>query len=252
VRRAALALALLLLAPAADAATRVVSLNLCTDQMLVLLAPKSVAALSPLARDPAISAVAGEAAHLPVVRLSAEAVLRLHPDLVLAEKFGADAVVAVLRDLGLRVVTVADPETFPAIRAEITRVAALLDARARGAAVIARMDRELAGLPRPAHRRSAIVLEPRGLTAGPGSLAGAVLEAAGLRDAARGGWLSLEVLVAHPPELLVLPTAPRLPSLATDMLRNPALAGLPRRSVPASWLICGSPFAAEAAMLIAR
>ena len=36
----------------------VVSLNLCTDQMLVLLAPEKVAALSPLARDPALSFVA--------------------------------------------------------------------------------------------------------------------------------------------------------------------------------------------------
>lgn len=251
-RRAALALALLLLAPAAEAATRVVSLNLCTDQMLVLLAPKSVAALSPLARDPAISAVAAEAARLPVVRVSAEAVLRVHPDLVLAEKYGAEAVVAVLRDLGLRVVTIADPETFPAIRAEITRLAALLDARARGAAIIARMGRELAGLPRPAHPRSAIVLEPRGLAVGPASLAGAVLAAAGFRDAARGGWLSLEILVAHPPDLLVLPTAAGPPSLATNLLRNPALAGLPRRTVPASWLMCGSPFAAQAAMRIAR
>ena len=37
---------------------RVVSLNLCTDQMLVLLAPEKVLALSPLARDPALSFVA--------------------------------------------------------------------------------------------------------------------------------------------------------------------------------------------------
>ena len=82
---------------AAHAADRVVSLNLCTDQMLVLLAPEKVAALSPLARDPALSFVAPQAEHLPVVRASAEAVLRLHPDLVLAAPYGAQTTLALLQ-----------------------------------------------------------------------------------------------------------------------------------------------------------
>ncbi len=72
------------LAPPAQAATRVGSLNLCTDQMLVLLAPEKAAALSILARYPALSFVANQAAALPIVRPSAEAGLRLRPDLVLA------------------------------------------------------------------------------------------------------------------------------------------------------------------------
>jgi len=38
--------------------------------MLVLLAPEKIAALSPLARDPALSFVAPMAAHLPVGRAS--------------------------------------------------------------------------------------------------------------------------------------------------------------------------------------
>jgi iron complex transport system substrate-binding protein len=114
------------------------------------------------------------------------------------------------------------------------------------------MDAELAGLPQPIHPPTAILLEPRGLAAGPGALAGAVLRAAGYRDAAHGGWLPLEILLAHPPDVLVLPSAPGLPSLATDLLANPSLRSLPRRSVPAAWLICGSPFAAQAARLIAR
>jgi iron complex transport system substrate-binding protein len=42
------------LAAPAHAGQRVVSLNLCTDQMLVLLAPEQVVALSPLARDPTL------------------------------------------------------------------------------------------------------------------------------------------------------------------------------------------------------
>ncbi len=248
----ALALGLFLLfgRPAA-AALRVVSLNLCTDQMLVLLAPGEIAGLSPLARDPALSAVAAVAADLPVVRPSAEAVLRLHPNLVLAERYGAQSVIGALRTLGLRVVVLADPQSFQAIRTELTRVSALLGKPARAAALIAEMDTTLSRLPHPAHRQTAVLLEPRGLAAGPGSLAGAVLEAAGYRDAARGGWLPLERLLAHPPDVLILPEAGGFPSLATSLLDHPALARLPRRTVPAAWLMCGSPFAARAAAAIA-
>ncbi|HUA77462.1 MAG TPA: ABC transporter substrate-binding protein [Acetobacteraceae bacterium] len=256
-RGAALGLPLLLIVLLARTAgatppRRVVSLNLCTDQMLLLLAPQSAAALSPLARDPSLSAMAAEAARIPRVPASAEAVLRLHPDLVLAEPYGAQATVAALTDLGQRVVTLPDPASFPEIRATIAHLAAILGAEARGAALIAAMDRRLTGLPRPAHPPTAILLEPRGLAAGPASLAGSVLAAAGFRDAARGGWLSLEILLAHPPDLLVVPTASGFPSLATRLLADPALAAIPRRTVPAAWLICGTPFAAQAARMIAR
>ncbi len=252
-KRAALAFLLLLLArPEAEASLRVVSLNLCTDQMLLLLAPGAAVGLSPLARDPSLSAMAAEAAHVRLTGPSAEAVLRLHPDLVLAEPYGAAATVAALRDLGLRVVMLNDPATFPQIRAAITALATLLGAQARGAELIAAMDRTLADLKRPADRPTAVVLEPRGLTSGPDSLAGSVLWAAGYRDTARDGWVSLERLVAHPPDLLVLPEAPDFPSLATRLLDDPALAAIPRRTVPAAWMICGTPFAAEAARMIAR
>ncbi|MGH7068209.1 MAG: ABC transporter substrate-binding protein [Acetobacteraceae bacterium] len=243
----------LILLPGQPAAAhlRVVSLNLCTDQMLVLLAPGEIAGLSPLARDPALSAVADAAAHLPVVRPSAEAVLRLHPSLVLAERYGAQTVVAALKTLGLRVVMIADPQSFAAIRAALTRVSKLLGKPARAALLISQMDATLSRLPHPAHRQTAILLQPRGLAAGPDSLAGAVIEAAGYRDAARGGWLPLERLLADPPDLLILPEARGFPSLATRLLDDPAIARLPRRTVPAAWLMCGSPFAARAAAAIA-
>ncbi|HUC18952.1 MAG TPA: ABC transporter substrate-binding protein [Acetobacteraceae bacterium] len=252
-KRAALAFLLLLLTrPQAEASLRVVSLNLCTDQMLLLLAPGAAVGLSPLARDPSLSAMASEAAHVPLVAPSAEMVLRLHPDLVLTEPYGATATVAALHALGLKVVVLDDPTNFPQIRATIITLATLLDARARGAALIAAMDRTLAGLEHPADPRTAIVLEPRGLTAGPHSLAGSVLAAAGYRDAARSVWISLEGLIAHPPDLLVLPEAPGFPSLATRLLDDPALAVIARRPVPASWMICGTPFAAAAAQMIDR
>lgn len=242
----------LIATPPAMASLRVVSLNLCTDQLLVLLGPEDVVGLSPLARDPAISAVAAQAAEMPVVPAAAEAIFRRHPDLVLAETTGQQLLLGVLRRLGLHVVTISDPRTFPAIKAAITELSRLLGVPARGAALNSGIEAILAALPKPAQHPTAIVWEPRGLTPGPDSLAGAVLAAAGYHDAARASVLGLEALLNHPPDLLVVPVAPGMPSLATRMLQNPVLASISRRPVPASWLLCGSPFTARAAERIAR
>jgi iron complex transport system substrate-binding protein len=252
-RPAALAFALALLAAPAARAGDVVSLNLCTDQMLTLLAPGRVAALSPLARDPSLSVVAEQARHLPWVRPSAEAVLALHPRLVLATRWGAQTTLAVLEAHGVQVLRVDLPQDFPAVRAETLALAATLGVPARGAALVARMDATLAALPGPLPRPiRALVLEPRGYTAGAGSLADAVLRAAGLANAEPDGRrLGIEALLRHPPDLLVVPETPRFPSLATAMLAHPALAALPRVEIPPALTICGGPFTARAAALLA-
>ena len=242
----------LTIASSAEAARRVVSLNLCTDQMLVLLAPEKIAALSPLARDPALSFVAPQAAHLPIVRASAEAVLRLHPDLILAAPYGAQTTLALLQQEGIPVLRIALPQDFAGIRQTTRLLAATLGVPERGEALLATMDAGLAALPHPVHAERALVWEPRGLTAGPGTLMDAVLHAAGMTNASDGRSVTLEALLRHPPDLLVVSTAPAYPSLATTLLDHPALAGLPRRSIPPALTICAGPFSVEAATLLAR
>jgi iron complex transport system substrate-binding protein len=243
-------LILLLAAGPARAAGRVVSLNLCTDQMLVLLAPEQVAALSPLARDPALSFVASQAAALPRVRASAEAVLGLHPDLVLGARFGAQATLAVLEQEGVRVVRLDLPADFDGIRAWTRMIAALLGVPDRGEALIAGMDRTLA-ITHPAPSRDAIAVEPRGFTAGGDTILGAAMRTAGLLVEAGSGRTTLETLVRHPPGLLVVPDAPRFPSLATAMLDHPALRDIPKRAIPPNLTICPGPFSAQAVALLA-
>ena len=243
---------LLLLATPARAVERVVSLNLCSDQMLVLLAPEQVAALSPLARDPALSFVAARAAALPVVRSSAEAVLRLHPDLVLAGTFGAQTTLGLLAQEGVPVWRLGMPQDFAAIRAQTMRLATRLGVPGRGAALIAAMDATLLSVPPPRQRTTAVAWEPRGYTAGPGSLMDAVLRAAGMTNAADGHRLGLEALLRHPPDLLVVPVAPEYPSLATEMLGSPAVAAIPRRALPTPLTICAGPFTAQAVAMLAR
>jgi len=251
--RALLALLLFgLPATAWCAVERVVSLNLCTDQMLVLLAPEKVVGLTPLARDPALSFVARQAAGLPVVRPSAEAVLRLHPDLVLAAPFGAQASVALLAALGLRVLRVGLPDDFSGIRAETRRLAAALGVPQRGEALIAAMDERLASLLPPPARHTAIAWEPRGYTSGPGTLMDAVLRAAGLTNVGTGRPLGREALLRDPPDLLVVPDAPDFPSLATAIFEDPVLGKIPRQALPPALTLCAGPFTARAALILAR
>jgi iron complex transport system substrate-binding protein len=229
----------------------VVSLNLCTDEYLVLLAPERVAALTVLARDPTLSVVSEQARRLPAVRPSAEAVLALHPALVLAGPFGAQTTLMALETGGVKIVRTTLPADFAAIRAETRRLAALLDVPARGEAIIADMDARLAALPtRP--RETALMLEARGWTAGPGSLGDAVLSAAGLGNAGTGGRMSLEGLAAHPPGLLAVPTRPATPSLATDFLTHPVLRAVKRREIPPALLACGGPWSVGAVEILAR
>ncbi len=241
-------LALLVAVSLPAQAARVVSLNLCTDQLLVLLAPDQVVGLSTLARDPALSFVAAEAAHLPIVRADAEAVLRLDPDLILAGPYGAQATIAALERRGRRVVRVDQPTDFDAIRAQTRAVAAALHAEARGEALLARMDADLAQPSGPP--RHALMWGARGWSSGPGSLGDAVLRAAGLRNVSAGGVIGLEAVLARPPDLLITPAAPATPSLATDLLRHPALAGVPRREVPPALTICAGPFSSGAVRLL--
>ncbi len=248
----ALLLALLLALPAcaaraaAEPARNVVSLNLCTDEALLTLAPQRAAAVSFLARDRSLSVVAEAASRVPVVRADAEAVLALHPALVLAGRFGAQSVLAALRATGVRVAVFGEPRDFAGVRAEWRAIARVLGVPARGEAAIAAMDTALG--PAPAPRGTAMWLQPRLLVAGTDTIEGAILRHAGYLVRTRV--VGLEALVAHPPELLVVPGMPRFPSLADAVLMHPVLAGIPRAIVPARLVVCPGPWSARAVHLL--
>ena len=72
----------------ADAPARVVSMNLCTDQLAMLLAaPGQLISVSHLASDPMASTMVAEAQAYPVNRGGAEQILLMEPDLVLAGSY---------------------------------------------------------------------------------------------------------------------------------------------------------------------
>lgn len=244
---------------------RVVSINLCTDQLAVLLLPRErIAALSFLARDADLSAVAEAARELPTTHGMAEEILPLKPDLVLAGTFTTRATVRLLKAQGVPVLEIGIASGFEEIRQQVRQVAAALGETKRGEAILSAMDGKLAAARAGDRQRpSALTFAPGGFTAGAGTLSDAVLTAAGFRNraAAAGlsgyGYLSVEALVRSPPDLLLAGDgAEARPSLAGRLLAHPALARLippeRRARLPGALLTCGGPFTAEAVTQLAE
>jgi iron complex transport system substrate-binding protein len=243
-------------------ARRIVSLNVCTDQILIeLVSRQRIAAVTQLASDPMVSAIPDAARGLAVTRGGAEEVLGLDPDLVLAGPYTTPATVDLLTRLGRRVIVVALPHDLAGVSDVVRRIAMVTVSEVRGEEVITAFERRLAvakGLPAPlASRPSAVIYQINGLTSRSGSLADAMLNAAGFRNLAAEyllsatGTLSLEVLAAQPPDLLVLASAPsQYPTAVADNLRHPVLDRLSARGhslvFPWSLWLCGTPHIVEA------
>jgi iron complex transport system substrate-binding protein len=246
-------------APAAAPPARVVSMNLCTDQLALLLArPGQLAGVSRVATDPVASALWREAAAVPAVPADAEAIHRLAPDLVLAGAWDPPATLAMLRRLGLRVETFRIEESFADIRANVGRMGALLGNPEGAAALLAAMEAELAeppsAPPRSVPPPRAALYYANGYTSGAGTLADEILTAAGLanvaaeHDLAGLAPLPLERLVMAAPDLLVTGQAYASPALAQGILEHPALRalGAGRAVVADNLWDCGTPLAARA------
>lgn len=256
---AAGALALSAPAGAAEPAAkpqRIVSLNLCVDQILIDLVPRArLRGLSFLATDPSMSQTWREADGIAAVRGEAEEVLSLDPDLVIAGEFTTGATVDLLRRLGRRVEIVPMASNFSAIRDVVGRIAALTGEEDAGRRMIAEFDRRLADVDAAAHRGEprprAVAVQVNSLAAGPESLIDEVLATAGFDNMARsarlgpGGRLPLESLLADPPDVIVRANSARdFRTVLGDNLRHPAFAALeqgkPSLHLPMSEWLCGT------------
>ena len=116
---------------------RVVSVNLCTDQLaLMLAAPGQLISVSRLAHDPQSSSMVAAASALPANGSTAEEVYLLAPDLVLAGTFTAPATVNMLRGLGIRVEVFAPAQSLDDVPARIAQMGKALNREPQAAAMI--------------------------------------------------------------------------------------------------------------------
>ncbi|MBR9841727.1 MAG: ABC transporter substrate-binding protein [Rhodobacteraceae bacterium] len=242
----------------ADAPRRVVSLNLCTDQLAMLLAaPDQLKSISYIARDRRASAMPEEALNYPINHGGAEEIYLLKPDLVLAGAYTARATVNMLRRLDIPVHIMRPALTLEEIPERITEMGTVLGREEAAAALRQEFETDLAALrvtegPRP----RAAIYNANGWTPGENSLPSQILKAAGFTNVATdagfayGGAMPLELLVMAQPDIIVSAPAYDGHSRAEDILGHPALRALrgtaAGENVADNTWICGTPHVLDA------
>lgn len=247
---------------AAAAPARVVSMNLCTDQLAMLLAaPGQLHSVSHLAAEPALSPLSDEARRYVPNHGLAEEIFVMKPDLVLAGSYTTRATVAMLRRLGLPVEEFAPEVSFADIAGNLRRLGRLLGQEAKAEDLVRSLDAALARPARAGDRPSAATYHANSYTSGGGTLTSEAMQRAGLENMAERlgfsgvGRLPLEVLVMNAPDLVIGGApAPRSPALAEEVLAHPALSATAsaRVQVPDKYWLCGTPFTAEAVRILAE
>jgi iron complex transport system substrate-binding protein len=167
---------------AADGPQHVMSLSMCTDELLLeLLPPERIASVTYYSRDPDNSYQWPQAAKVPVNWGTVEEVLAEKPDLVLAGTYTTPAARAVLKKLRWPLLEVAPAVNFDQIRAVTRQVAHALRRDAIGESLIAKMDSTLQELADSKPRQIIRVAAwgEGGSIPGRGTLFDAILNAAG-------------------------------------------------------------------------
>src|SRR5471032_1230481 len=109
---------------------RIMSLKVCTDELLLDLVPSSrIASITFLSREKAALKVWPQAAGIPVNHGTAEEILKLHPDLILTDPFMAPSLRPLLAKSGARIVEVPPAENFDQIRSVMRVVAHAVEKR---------------------------------------------------------------------------------------------------------------------------
>ena len=228
---------------------RIVSVNLCADQLVLALADRGqIAGLTHNAADPELSAAAAKARGLPLLGNSAEQILAIDPDLVVGMPASRSAALAALPRQTYPLLDLDTANTLDQIYVSIRQTAKAVGRADRGEALVAKMEHELAGLPKPGRGRVAAYYQRRGYMTGTGTLIDELMTRLGLVNLAGKlgkpplSQLSLEEMVAARPDFLIVESATdTITDQGSEMLHHPALKDIPRISIPQAWTVCGSP-----------
>ena len=230
-------------APAGTERPTIVSLNPCTDAILAEVAgPGQLLAISHYSKDPRASSMQpGDAARYDATGGTVEEVLALDPDVVLAGSFIAPATRAALADLGIRVETVGSVGSVADSIAQVRQLAALTGDKAAGDALVARIEK--AAQPSEEAPIDTVLWQSGGIVPGEATLVSELLTRAGLANGAanrglgQADYLSLEAVLADPPDLLLVAGSERGQG-------HPALAALPDTRIARldpNLVYCGGP-----------
>lgn len=182
---------------------RVASLNLCTDELLLMLAdPGQIVSVTHLAQQEAETPLWEQGRRYRRNDGSLLSVASLRPDLVLTMGGGARDRVRIATRLGIRTLDLPFAATLDQIEANVRAVGAALGRSAQAEAAVSRM--QALRRSSPARGVDALWLGGGGRTVAAGGLEAQWMRLAGLRQRqVRGDRVSLEHLVARPPQVLL-------------------------------------------------
>lgn len=198
-----LAASLALAAPVRAAPLRVASLNLCTDELVLLLAaPGQIVSVTHLAQDPAETPLWRQARRHARNDGSLLSAAAHRPDLVVTMGGGARDRRRIAARLRIRTLDLPFARSLADVEESVRRLAEALGRQAAGAALLRRIAALRAEAP-PA-RTDTIWLGGGGRTVAADGLEAQWMALAGLRQRpVRGDRVSLETLVAEPPQVLL-------------------------------------------------
>jgi iron complex transport system substrate-binding protein len=262
----ALSVALTVACPAPAAATgpqHVMSLSMCTDDLLLdLLPPERIASVTYYARERSVSYVWPQAANVAINSGTVEEVLAQKPDLVLAGTYTTPAARALLKKLRMPLLEVPPAVDFDEIRAVTRDVARALERDAVGETLIARMDAtlQLLAASKPARLIRVAAWGEGGSVPGKGTLFDAILRAAGgvnvASSGAGGSYVSFgmeQLILAHPDVIAYASNITDTPGLNTDLTQHPLILKLysgRRVTYPSALYSCGVVESADAAVAL--
>ena len=245
---------------------RVVSINLCTDQLLLQLVDRDrIASVTYLGTDYAISYYANRAIGIQKNHGLAEEILPLKPDLILAGSFTSRPTTSLLKKLGYQVAEFEMADGFETVRQNLKRAGEVLAEENKAARLITAFDKALSRFSPPGHLISAIILQPSAAAAGKVSLLDDILRTAGLTRVSPGhgimgiGSLTLDQIIAAQPELIISDVEPRWPSLGHLAMRHPAYHAIRDKQgrfpgrvlLPTNLWNCGGPQVTKAVSILA-
>jgi len=247
------------------AGPRIVSMNICTDQMLLAIAdPDQIMGLSRFSRDIRQGLLPKGAANFPRLSGGAEDILLLKPDVIVASAFDKRATREILKANGLNLVEFPVPRSLADVRDQIREMGALVGHPDRAAAEVGRLDAAIADAKRAASNRHLrlLPLSRRGWIPGRDSFVGAILAEAGLTTAAGelgvdfGGFVSMEEIIRLRPDFLVVSDAgDRAEDDGRAFLLHPALEHFypheKRIVIPERMTECGGVMLADALSALA-
>ncbi len=192
---------------------RIVSINPCVDAVLVRVAnPAQIAAISHYSQDARSTSIPlSVAMRFKATSGTAEEVLALSPDVVIAGSHVEPSTIGALRRLGIKLVQLPVAATIAENNAQIQTIAKAAGQGVRGDRLVATINAAVrAAAPPPgAPVLPALIWQGGGLVPGTGTLSDDLLRVTGYRNLSASyglkQWdvLPLEYLVARPPRVLL-------------------------------------------------